>query len=129
MTASQKAFNDTYADFYRINQGRPVVPGLLNTGWHTITPQIAETLLLGKANRKLSIATIAYYARLMMAGAWKRTGETLILSDDGVLRDAYHRAWACFLSGHSFDSFVVTGIGSEPGNAVEHQQRQTAWRC
>jgi hypothetical protein len=127
MTASQKAFNDTYADFYRINQGRSPKPNLLTTGWNTVTPQIAEDVLLGKANRKLSVATIAYYARLMMAGAWQKTGQTMIIDKDGVMRDAYHRAWACLLSGHPFVTYVVSGVDSDAGTllAIDNSRTRT----
>jgi hypothetical protein len=86
----------------------------LTTGWHLITPEIAEQLLLGKANRKISIATVAYYARQMIEGKWRATGEPIIITSDGVMRDAYHRCWACYLSGGSFRTFVVTDVEPTP---------------
>jgi hypothetical protein len=109
-SATQKAFNHTFNAFYEKNAGCVPDPNLLTTGWHTITGPIANNLLLGKANRKLSVSTIAYYARLMLAGAWLPTGEPVIIDTEGRMRDAYHRAWACLLSGASFHTFVVTGV-------------------
>jgi hypothetical protein len=71
MTATQKAFDEKHREFYRVTRDWPVRSDLLTTGWHPITPEIAEQLLLGKANRKISIATVAYYARQMMEGKWR----------------------------------------------------------
>jgi hypothetical protein len=112
-SATPKAFNSTFNAFYEKNQGRVANPDLLTTGWHTITPQIAEELLLSKANRKLAIATIAYYGRMMQNGEWKKTGEPVLIDNTGRLRDAYHRVWACLLSNTPFTTFVVTGIDSD----------------
>jgi len=110
-TATQKAFSDTYNAFYALNGGKAPTPDLFPApGWYDVTPQMCENMLLGKSNRKLSIATIAYYGRLMSAGGWELTGEPVILDNKGHLRDAYHRVWACLLSNTPFRTFVVTGI-------------------
>jgi len=114
MTATQKAFDEKHREFYRVTRESPVQPDLLTTGWHLITPAIAEQLLLGKANRQISLATVAYYARQMMEGKWKATGEPIIITSDGVMRDAYHRCWACYLSGASFMTFVVADVEPTP---------------
>lgn len=114
MTATQKAFDEKHREFYRVTRDRPVRSDLLTSGWHVITPAIAEELLLGKANRQISLATVAYYARQMMEGQWKATGEPIIITSDGVMRDAYHRCWACYLSGASFRTFVVTDVEPTP---------------
>jgi hypothetical protein len=113
-TATQKQFDDKRREFYRLVVDRPLRPDLLSTGWHTIVPEIAEQLLLGKSNRPLRIKTIAYYARQMLDGEWLRNGESLIISEDGVMRDAYHRCWACYLSGASFVTLVATGVPLDP---------------
>jgi hypothetical protein len=114
MIATQKAFDEKHREFYRVTRDRPVRSDLLTTGWHLITPAVAEQLLLGKANRQISLATVAYYARQMMEGQWKATGEPIIITSDGVMRDAYHRCWACYLSGASFRTFVVTDVEPTP---------------
>ena len=117
LTATQRMFDVTYETFYQVNTDRVMLTDLFPTdGWYDITPQIAENLLLGRANRKLSVMTVAYYARLMKEGAWTPTGESLIVDKNGVMRDAYHRCWAAFLSGTSFVTYVVTGI--EPDAAT-----------
>jgi hypothetical protein len=114
MTATQKAFDEKHREFYRVTRDWPVRLDLLTTGWHLVTPQTAEQLLLGKANRHISLATVAYYARQMMEGKWKATGEPIIITSDGVMRDAYHRCWSSYLSGASFRTFVVTDVEPTP---------------
>ena len=83
----------------------------LSTGWHTITPQIAENLLRCTGdNRKVSVQTVQYYARQMQAGQWQKTGQPIIITESGEMIDAQHRCWAGYLSNTPFESFVVTGV-------------------
>lgn len=112
MAATQQQFEEKAREFYRIMRDVSLPKGLLTTGWHTVTPEIAEKLLLGKANRPLSVKTIAYYARQMKNDDWLATGEPIIISDDDIMRDAYHRCWACYLAEVPFYTFVVTGVPS-----------------
>jgi hypothetical protein len=88
-------------------------PGFKN-GWHCITPQQAEALLLrNKRNRKVSLATVKTYARRMRAGAWKKTGQPVLLNEEGEVADAQHRLWACYFSGVSFDTYIVADVPME----------------
>lgn len=114
MAATPAVFDEKLREFYRLAKDRTVRTDLLATGWHTITPEIAEELLLAKANRRISVAHVQYLARQMCNGSWMRTGQGVIITDDGLMRDAYHRCWACYLSGHSFETFVVTKVPASP---------------
>lgn len=106
-----KTFEELQKEFYRTTKDRPTsLVQKLPTGWHVITPQIAEEALLGKANRKLSIADIQHYARQMLEDKWMPTGETVCFDQQGIMRQGYHRMWACYLSGASFRTFVVSDV-------------------
>lgn len=106
------AFAAMTGEFEQWRQGQPV-PKPLPDGWHTITPQMAEQLLLLNAlgaNRKAVWAAIVYYALQMLAGDWPATGQPLIFKSDGSLGDGQHRLWACYLSGVSFKTYVVNQV-------------------
>lgn len=87
-------------------------------GWHTITPEMAEEMLLRNpvgANRKPSLATVSYYARQMANGDWKKTGQPVIFTKDGKLLDAGHRLWACYFAGVPFETYVITDVEDKDG--------------
>jgi hypothetical protein len=89
----------------------------IENGWHTITPQMAEAFLRRNpagANRKVSLPTVIYYAAQMEAGDWPKTGETLIFSVDGTLHNGQHRLYAAYLSGCSFETYVVADVPEFP---------------
>lgn len=91
----------------------PTEPLDLTDGWHTITPAQAEQLLRRNrpgANRKSAFGTIQYYAHQMMNDSWPKTGQPIILTEDGVLIDGAHRLWACLLSGVPFQTYVVVSV-------------------
>src|SRR5215467_2052762 len=101
-SASSRAFADTLEDFENWRAEQPPRELDLTNGWKTITPEIAEGMLLRNplaANRKPTLSTIQYYARQMLKGDWKKTGQALIFTRKGKLVDAGHRLWACYLSG------------------------------
>ena len=106
-----KTFEEKQKEFYRATKDRPLnLQAVVSTGWHTITPQIAETALLGKANRKIALADVQHYGRQMIEDKWAPTGETICFDRTGTMRQGYHRMWACYLSGASFRTFVVADI-------------------
>jgi hypothetical protein len=87
-------------------------------GWYTVTPEMAESLLLRNpvgANRKPTQATTGYYARQMAKGDWKKTGQPIIFTKQGKLVDAGHRLWACYFSGASFDTYIITDVDDTDG--------------
>lgn len=116
--ASSKGFTTLIEQYdeWRKEQGAPSIH--LEDGWHTITPEMAEQLLLlnpAGANRKASLATIVYYADQMIAGDWPATGQPIIFSVRKMLMDGQHRLWACYLSGTSFTTYVVNQTVEIPG--------------
>jgi hypothetical protein len=89
----------------------------LANGWKTITPEIAEGMLLRNplgANRRPTLPTVKYYARQMLGGAWKKTGQPIIFDSEGHLLDAGHRLWAAYFSGASFPTYLVGDVPSDP---------------
>ena len=110
-----KQFEEKQKEFYAATKDRTMsLHKTLNTGWHTITPQIAEEALLGKANRKIALADVQHYGRQMVEGKWMPTGETICIDRLGVMRQGYHRCWAAYLSGASFRTFVVVDVEPIP---------------
>ena len=110
---SPKAFEEKAKEFYAATKHRPLNLGaILSTGWRTITPEIAEEALLGKANRKIALADVQHYGRQMVEGKWMPTGETICIDRQGIMRQGYHRMWACYLSGATFRTFVVADVES-----------------
>jgi hypothetical protein len=116
-SVSSRAFQQFLEDFeaWRATQ-EPRELDLTN-GWKVITPEIAEGMLLRNpvgANRRPTLPTIKYYARQMVSGDWKKTGQPIIFTEDGVLRDAGHRLFAAYLSGASFPTYLVGDVPNDP---------------
>jgi len=117
--ASSRAFADALESFEEWRGTQEPRDLDLASGWKTITPEIAEAMLLRNpltANRRPTLATIQYYARQMLKGDWKKTGQPLIFSRKGTLLDAGHRLWACYLSGATFETFVVGDVEDDQPN-------------
>ena len=118
-TASSRAFNDTLEDFETWRAEQPPRELDLKNGWKVITPEIAEGMLMRNplaANRKPTLSTIQYYARQMLKGDWKKTGQALIFTREGKLVDAGHRLWAGYLSGATFESYVIGDVDDDQSN-------------
>ena len=116
-TASANAFAKVLEDFEAWRQTQEPHELDLTNGWKIITPEIAEGYLLRNpvgANRKPTLPTVKYYARMMSGGAWKKTGQPIIFTDAGVMKDAGHRCWASYLSGASFPTYVVADVPDDP---------------
>lgn len=106
-------FAEAVERFQRESISLSSIPTGMTDGWHTVTPQIAENLLrhnVAGANRKISLATVKYYARQMETDEWKQTGQPLIIAANDTLIDGQHRLWASYLSGKAFNTYVVTNI-------------------
>ncbi len=112
--ASAAAFEEVVTAFKKWDESCPRQSLTFTNGWHTITPQMAESLLRHNPhNRKVSFRTVQKYAAAMANGSWKRTGQAILINQDGVVQDCQHRAWACYLSGVSFPSYVVADVPVE----------------
>ena len=118
-TASTNAFSQLLDDFeeWRKTQEKNPPTVDLSNGWKTITQEIAEAMLIRNpinANRRPTLPTVKYYARQMAGNDWKKTGQPIIFTSDGVLRDAGHRLWACYLSGATFPTYLVGDVPPDP---------------
>src|SRR5262245_21414360 len=112
-TASGRAFNTLLDDFEAWRATEEPRELDLTNGWKTITQEIAEAMLLRNpvgANRRPTLPTIKYYARQMVNNEWKKTGQPILFSSNGQLLDAGHRLWACYLSGASFQTYLIGDV-------------------
>jgi hypothetical protein len=103
----------------------------LSNGWKTIDQPTAEAMLLRNpigANRRPTLPAVKYYARQMADKKWKKTGQAILFDTDGKLLDAGHRLWAAYLSGASFESYVIGDVPADPECSL-YRQRQNAFRC
>lgn len=86
-------------------------------GWYVQTPQDCEQFLLRNpkgANRDSTLQTVRYYAQQMVAGDWSKTGEAIIYTSDGVGINGGNRNWAGYLSGCSFDTYMIFSVPPKP---------------
>jgi hypothetical protein len=116
-SASTRAFSTLLDDFetWRATQQPRELD--LSNGWKTVTQEIAEAMLLRNpvgANRRPTLPTVKYYARQMVKNEWKKTGQPILFSSDGTLLDAGHRLWASYLSGASFQTYLIGDVPADP---------------
>src|SRR5687767_46533 len=104
----------------------PKTPFRKQIGWHIaqnephtatfhVTPDDARVLLERNAgpdgrNRAPSPSAIDRYAREMREGRWRLSGEGLIITKTGKLRNGQHRLLACIKAGVPFETFIVFGV-------------------
>lgn len=115
--ARDKAFEELVNDFAKWAKEQPLPEFTLTDGWHFITPQMAEELLMrNRANRKVSLGTVIYYGDQMKRDDWPKTGQPITFFEDGdrELGDGQHRLWASYLNGVGFWTFVVTTVPRHP---------------
>lgn len=115
-SASVGAFLKTLEEFEEWRREQDQRDLDLTNGWKTITPEIAEGMLLRNpvgSNRRPTLQTVKYYANQMLHGQWKKTGQAILFTDQGVLLDASHRLWAAYLSGATFPSYVIGDVPHE----------------
>lgn len=76
-----------------------------------ITPQKASEMLEKNGlNRPISKETVDYYAKEMLVGEWRLNGESIVLSDNGILLDGQHRLSAVVSAGTTVPMLVVRGV-------------------
>lgn len=111
--ATPKTFEQAMEEFAAHFKVAPRAPLSLTDGWLTVDQQLSEQLLLRNppgANRKAKLASVRHYAEQMVANDWQKTGQALILTDQGILIDGQHRLWASYFSGKTFVTYVITGV-------------------
>ena len=112
---SGRGFAQLIDDITLWRKTTPKTPLNLTTGWMTVTPEIAENMLLHNTkNRPVSFGQVRYYADMMQKGEWKKTGQPLIFDTEEVLVDAQHRLVAGYLSGTPFETFVIADVPADP---------------
>ena len=111
--ATPKSFDEAREEFTVWSKSAVKLPLPFGNGWQSITPEVAEQLLLRNppgANRKAKLASVRYYAEQMAANDWQKTGQPLIFTDNGILVDGQHRIWACYFGGFTFISYVIVDV-------------------
>jgi hypothetical protein len=85
-----------------------------------ITPEIAAAMLEGNnENRRPSRNVVAQLASDMRSGNWKKTGQPIIIAEDGQLNDGQHRLLAVVQSGITVEMMVVRGASRESRDAID----------
>lgn len=80
----------------------------------TISPEVAvEMLGSNTANRRRKDIKIDRYARDMMNGSWRLTGQSVQFSRSGRLLDGQNRLMACIKAGVPFQTFVSVGLDDD----------------
>jgi hypothetical protein len=111
LRAGQHAFQQSVERFRQWAEKQPRPKLGLNNGWYTVTPQMAEQMLIcNRRNRKLRWADVLRYGTQMANKRWKKTGEPIIITVNDDVEDAGHRLFACYFSGCSFDSYIVADV-------------------
>jgi hypothetical protein len=99
----------------------------IKTSIQTITPErAAEMLEMNTHNRGPSKNSVEMYAREMQAGAWKLTGESIKVAEDGTILDGQHRLMACVRAQVPFTTLVVHGIDQSAQFNMDQGQRRRA---
>jgi hypothetical protein len=89
---------------------------MINSEVITVNPERAKLWLMhNTGNRKLSKDRINKYVRDINAGLWRLNGESIKISDRGIVLDGQHRLEAIVLSGKSIETVVIFGIPHERG--------------
>ena len=91
-----------------------------------LTPHLAGLLLdSNPMNRSLSEDTARKYARDISAGRWQFNGETIIVSEDGLLNDGQTRCAAVLISGRSIHTLISFGSSRESRTTVDGGRART----
>jgi hypothetical protein len=111
--ATPKSFQVALDEFHDWSKTQVREPLKLPNGWHTVDRPLAEKLLVRNppgANRKAKLASVRYYAEQMLADDWQKTGQPLILTDQGILIDGQHRCWACYFTDKPFVTYIISDV-------------------
>jgi hypothetical protein len=93
---------------------------MITTEIMTVTPQIAkEWLVLNRRNRPKKEDRIARWSRVMAAGKWKMTGESIKFAKNGDLIDGQNRLSACITADCAFTTMVIWGLEAEAQDAMD----------
>jgi hypothetical protein len=112
-TAKFKEVEKAFVEWCRTTTA-PLMP-VPENGWHHLTPQHCEGYLRRNIkNREIVLRDLQSYGVQMVNNQWKKTGESVIFTDQGNLADGQKRLWAAYLTNTAFDTYVVSDVPDEP---------------
>ena len=93
----------------------------------TLTPKMAHQLLTTNVNnRKLRIREVERYARDILAGNWKLTGEAIQVDWHGNLINGQHRCNAVIMANKPIEVLLITGLDPETQSVIDVAVKRTA---
>lgn len=85
-----------------------------------LTPQIAaELLTLNKENRNIRSHMLKQYVSDMKSGNWKSNGASIVIGNDGILKDGQHRLLACIQANVTLTDVILVYIPKEQANCFD----------
>jgi len=116
LETSSRSFANFLAKFEGWAASEKTEPLQIKTGWHVVTPEMAEQFLKhNNKNRSVHFPTVYAYALTLTNGNWKKTGQPLIFTKNNTLCDGQHRLWACYLTKRSFETYIVMDVDDDDG--------------
>jgi hypothetical protein len=108
------SFAATLAKFRVWAKEQPRKPLNLTTGWHTLSGEVVEQMLIRNANnRDVRYPTVLQYGTSLANKRWKKTGEPIIITDRDEVEDGQHRLLASYFTGVPLATFVVANVPYE----------------
>ncbi|MEM6734495.1 MAG: hypothetical protein AAF620_00355 [Bacteroidota bacterium] len=100
----------------------------ITTEWVDVTPEMAAELLKtnNEGNRKITKAASKFITEQMKEGAWKITGETIQISDQGRLIDGQHRLFGVIRSNTTQKFLIVKGVPDANQTVIDTGKSRTA---
>jgi hypothetical protein len=98
----------------------------------TITPSMAEEWLKYSLdnsdvvrNRPVSDSVVESYVKEIEKGAWVLNGETIKLTEDGIVLDGQHRLWAIVYADKPITTWVVKGVDAKAFATIDRGSKRT----
>lgn len=86
----------------------------------TMTPERAAVLMArNPQNRSIREVKLSQLVSDMKSGLFVFNGESIIVTEDGLLNDGQHRLFASIKSGCSFDTILVVGLSRESRYTID----------
>lgn len=92
-----------------------------------VSPELAtEILAQNPDNRAVVVSHVRRLSGAMARGEWEMNGETIIISEDGLLNDGQHRLMACVESGTTFRTIITFGVSRISRESVDQGTKRSA---
>jgi hypothetical protein len=86
----------------------------------TITPDMAKDMLKNNTeNRTLKSRRVQMYANDMLNGNWKMNGDTIVISDDGVLKNGQHRLHSIIAANKPLENQIIVYLPKEQASCYD----------